>query len=171
MAKSAFESREDAFHLPALAIFLPGKSASHQSAKVSCHCTVFEVSQINRYNRCVDAEPVSAKSVIGFRIVPAIRQEGIYWHIIKRLFYRWHQIMTIGTRASANQCTGYQMGFAVADNRKFCPSPVTSRMAVLTHYKVPADEMVFQSGRVNAGVTVLFVNQADGAGVIENLCK
>jgi hypothetical protein len=119
----------------------------------------------------VDAEAVSAKSVIRFGIIPAIRQEGIDWHIIKRLFYHRRQIMTIGTRAFADQCAGYQVGFAVADNRKFCPSPVTLGTALLTHYKVPADEMVFQPRRINAGVTVLFVNQADAAGGIENLCK
>jgi hypothetical protein len=119
----------------------------------------------------VDTETVSAKSVIQFGIVPAVGQQRIDWHIFKRLLYHRHQIMTIGTGAFSDQCASYQVGLTVADNRKFHPSPVTRGTGLLTHYKVPADEMVFQTRRINAGVTVLFVNQADAAGVIENLCK
>jgi hypothetical protein len=138
---------------------------------MSRHRAVFEIPRIDRDNGPFDAEAVSAKSVIRFGIVPAIGKQGIYWHIIERLLYRRRQIVTIGTRAFADQCAGYQVGSAVTDNRKFCPSSVTPGMGLLTHYKVSADEMVFQPGRVNAGVTILFVNQADATGGIENLCK
>jgi len=79
--------------------------------------------------------------------------------------------MAIGARPFVDHGSSYQVSFSVADNRKFCPSSITSRTAVLTHYKVPADEMVFKSRRVNTGVTVLSFNQADGSCVIENLCK
>lgn len=114
---------------------------------------VLKISVIDLYHRRTNPKFLTTQLMIVFSVVTGVGQQSANGQMLSGLSNRRFKIVTIGARPAANYSRDNQMTLVFTNRGQLCPSAIFGGSAALTLKEVPADVMVFHTGRVNtAGV-------------------
>ena len=166
--ESAFEPREDAFGLPALAELPAMKAADHLSS-IALFGPLARASAIQGDHRRADAQMFSGHAVVGFGIIAAVAQQAVDVQIPACRQHRRRKERRVVTGSDASGGGGDQMRGVVADDRELgmLGMAVTAVSVAFAAGVMGRTQRRRQAGGIDAGLGLVF-NQSRLMSILED---